>query len=326
MEGGNPRYRDSDRTRKEEESLSTQPISPSESTSSTISSPSLTTSSSSRSESFLCAQTCSACISNTKPSGSPPLPIDRQTGSKTSNRSKSVSVNKRFLELPDLYGGNTDQLLWNEYLKATWVPHSVAGYPPSSATFFALLDQPLSVVVEGLYECTSLVVMSTQGVWMSHMFESPWFQGQYNFRTQILDVLGPGDGTNGMLPGLYQLLGPGGAFGHETRPKAFITTPRNRFNPQRNIHMYSNMIQQLLAFVANLFRSCGSPLFANSANEAKAILVYDYIQNIHYFTPMTKHIHLRRQNLVSVRSCTKLLQRRTWIHAPMGTNETLVRR
>lgn len=228
------------------------------------------------------------------PTGSPSTQYLKRDLSGPAGEPKIAGKDKRTLPEPADYGGNVDQFVFGEYLTATQVPQSTLGQPPSSALFFPLLNQRLNVAVAGLYGCTSLVIVSTQGVWMSHFFEVPSFQNQENFKTQVLDVLGPGDGTSNM-PGLNQYLGEGKAFGPNTNPRAFIITPQDRINPQPNVYMYSDMIDQLRDSITALFRNGGSPFvadptepgspksdtssleFNDPADEGKAILVYGYI-------------------------------------------------
>lgn len=90
---------------------------------------------------------------------------------------------------------------------------------------------------------------------MSHLWESPSFAirgiiQQANFQAQILDRLGPGDGTP-EFPGLTQYLNT--EFSEITKPVAIIMTPRNRMNPQPGVLMYQNQITQLSDKVRGIF-------------------------------------------------------------------------
>lgn len=71
---------------------------------------------------------------------------------------------------------------------------------------------------------------------MSHFWENPSFiddnevPQQENFQQQVIDILDPGDGTDG-FPGISQFVGPGGCFGPDTHTAAIIITPRDWANP-----------------------------------------------------------------------------------------------
>lgn len=156
------------------------------------------------------------------------------------------------------YYGNAGIFVYFESWKARASdPRRVKGEPPSSALFYSLLNQPFNLRLDGLYGCTSLIVISKQGVWISHLFESPSFKNQNNFQRQVLDVLGPGDGTP-LMPGLTQFLGPGAAFGPGTQPQAHIITPRKHGDPE--LLAYNGFVEQIKYHIKNLFYAAGSPL------------------------------------------------------------------
>ena len=164
---------------------------------------------------------------------------------------------KRVLPLPSdpPWNGNQDSYLFTEYLTATWVPLRQDPQFPSSALAFGLGTNRFDVAVQGLYGCTSLIIISTAGVWMSHLWEDPSFApggvvSQTNFQAQVLDRLGPGDGTPD-FPGLNQYLNT--EFAADTKPVAIIMTPRNRANPQPGVLMYRDQITQLSEKVQTIF-------------------------------------------------------------------------
>ena len=172
-------------------------------------------------------------------------------------RSYTQELAKRKLPEPGdaPWNGNQDSYLWDQYLSATWVPLRQDANFPSSALAFGLGTNRFDVAVQGLYGCTSLIIVSSQGVWMSHLWENPSFQvggvvNQANFQAHILDRLGPGDGT-AEFPGLNQYLNT--EFAADTKPVAIIMTPRNRFNPQPNVLMFQDQITQLSERVQTIF-------------------------------------------------------------------------
>lgn len=233
---------------------------------------------------FECAQTgCAVCVDNDPPSAyqSPtskkkrsPLvereeaPYDGNLSPPAKNldivpqaRSYSRELAKR--KLPDPsdapWYGNQDSYLWTQYgdptVVAGWVPLRQDPNFPSSALAYGLGANRFDVAVQGLYGCTSLIIISTQGVWLSHLWENPSFQvggvvNQANFQAQVLNRLGPGDGTTG-FPGITQYLNS--EFAADTKPVAIIMTPRNRINPQPNVLMFQNQVTQLSDQVQTIF-------------------------------------------------------------------------
>lgn len=129
---------------------------------------------------------------------------------------------------------------------ANIVPHRPPGPgSPSSALVRKLGNQPLNVAVQGIYGCTSVIVVSELGVWMSHFWEDPSFLNQQAFRKDILDTICSGDGTD-QMPSLKQYTQPGGLFDKSQSPHILIVTPRDR---QRSMTAgalaYTNMVNQL---------------------------------------------------------------------------------
>ncbi len=176
-------------------------------------------------------------------------------------RSYARELAKRKLPEPSDFpwNGNQDSYLWTQYgdpaVVAGWVPLRRDPNFPSSALAFGLGTNRFDVAVQGLYGCTSLIIISTAGVWMSHLWEDPSFAvngvvNQANFQAQILDRLGPGDGTAD-FPGLNQYLNS--EFAADTKPVAIIMTPRNRANPQPGVLMFQNQITQLSEKVQTIF-------------------------------------------------------------------------
>lgn len=242
------------------------------------------TASSQTSGGFECAQTgCAVCVDNDPPSAyqSPTnkkkrsLLVEREEAPYDGNLSPpaknldlvpqarvfSQQLAKRTLPVPSDFpwDGNQDSFLWTQYgdmsVVAGWVPLRQDPNFPSSALTYPLGPTRFDAAVQGLYGCTSLILISTQGVWMSHLWESPSFApngvvNQANFQAQVLDRLGPGDGT-AEFPGLTQYLAT--QFAADTKPVAIIMTPRNRANPQPGVLMFQNQITQLIDKVQTIF-------------------------------------------------------------------------
>lgn len=241
---------------------------------------------------FECAQTgCAVCVDNDPPSSyqSPTSklkrsrPVEREEVPYDGNlsppaknpaivphaRTYAKRLAKRRLPEPGDYpwNGNQELYVWSQYPDARLVSLREDPNFPSSALLLGLAANRLDVAVVGLYGCTSLMIISTQGVWMSHLWEDPSFEvggivNQANFQAHILDRLGPGDGT-AEFPGLTQYLNT--EFAADTMPVAIIMTPQNRFNPQPGVLMYQNQITQLSNKVQTIFGGIlhGSPLIVD---------------------------------------------------------------
>ena len=236
-----------------------QPLSTSVSwTSSVSSSISSVSSSATSSGGFLCAPTCSACANVAPPPTTDPYKRKRHL------RDDLAPKDKRMLDWPDNapYYGWQDYFIWQQFVNTVIATVGLRNdaQHPSSAMYYPLLNQPFGLAVTGLYGCTSLIVTSTKGVWLSHFWENPSFndptlnaaQQQARFQQQILSILGPGDGTP-LFPGLSQFMGPNGAFAPDTNVQVIIVTPQNRYNPVPGVMMYASMAQQIAATVTQLF-------------------------------------------------------------------------
>ncbi|KAL9131487.1 MAG: hypothetical protein Q9217_000566 [Psora testacea] len=227
------------------------------STSSTSYTSASLTSSSPSSSTFggaLCDVSCSACVAGLSPPSSP----------QAKRRSGTMSaLQKRIMERPsdDPYRGDIDEFIAGLYhsphrriVRASWdLEH------PSSASYYDLLNVPFNLAVANLYGCTSLVLTSTKGIWMSHFWEQPSFfdkvLGEPNpekFQKHVIDILGPGDNT-GNFPGISQYIGPGKPFGPDTRTEASIVTPQDRVDPIPGETLYPDMIDKLDKEVRRLF-------------------------------------------------------------------------
>lgn len=185
----------------------------------------------------LCSALCSACANNDPPSSYPsPAKFKKRVVSlpqKISSRYQSASkLKKRVLSLPNdaPWNGNLDSFLYDQISIAedahNDVPLRIQGVKGiSSSLAIPLRALPLSMVLQGMYGCTSVIVISKGLVWGSHLWESEGFlSGEDNFKASIINVLGSGDGTPEM-PGLSQFTAVGGRLSRATNPQVFIVTP-----------------------------------------------------------------------------------------------------
>ncbi len=185
----------------------------------------------------LCSALCSACANNDPPSSYPsPSKFKKRVlphPEKISSRYESASrLQRRVLPLPSdvPWDGNLDSFLYDQIAIAedahNDVPLRIQGIKGiSSALAIPLRALPLNMAVQGMYGCTSVIVISKGLVWGSHLWEGEGFQsGENNFKASIINVLGPGDGTPEM-PGLSQFTAVGGRLSPATNPQVFIVTP-----------------------------------------------------------------------------------------------------
>lgn len=86
--------------------------------------------------------------------------------------------------------------------------------------------EPYNGAVFGLYGCTSVIVVSRKGVWLSHFYEAPTFEKgeEAMFDRDVLDAMSFGDGSTEMPP-LGPLTNSGGVFIRDAQPEAIILTP-----------------------------------------------------------------------------------------------------
>lgn len=164
---------------------------------------------------------------------------------------------QRAVVSPKDFDGNVEEFILREYAWAEWVPHRSEG-GVSSALVRGLVNHKYDMAVAGLYGCTSVVVVSKRGVWMSHFWEDPSFQSQDQFQTDVLDLLAVGDGT-GEMPGIKQFIGPGLVFDTDARPHTLVITPRNRETMAPGSYEYGPMVDQIVKSLKDLFPAALPP-------------------------------------------------------------------
>ncbi|PPJ52710.1 hypothetical protein CBER1_11354 [Cercospora berteroae] len=102
----------------------------------------------------------------------------------------------------------------------------VEGYGLSSADYIDFTGDYIDIAVQGLYGCTSIVVVSKRGAWMSHLFELPSIVLE-EFWSDINPAIFNGDGDR--LQALNKLTRTGQMFDPakktENELKVFIMTP-----------------------------------------------------------------------------------------------------
>ena len=126
--------------------------------------------------------------------------------------------------------------LLSEYAFAEWL--NINGINGGSSTGFARIlgNQRYDAAVHGLFGCTSVVVASQAGMWISHFWELPSFRAAEgtgnnprtaadiaNFNDQVINQMQNGGPD---IPGLRQFTAAGGQFDAPQRPVWVIVTPR----------------------------------------------------------------------------------------------------
>lgn len=132
------------------------------------------------------------------------------------------------------------------------MPHRNYG-GTSSALMRQLDNQRLNVAVQRLYGCTSILVVSQQGIWLPHFWEAPSFLNQATFQNDVLNQMEFGDGTN-LMPGISQFRARGAQFDIAENPRTLVFTPRDRHNPDtQGAYLYNNMIWQIQTKLKQIF-------------------------------------------------------------------------
>ncbi|OBT66997.1 hypothetical protein VE03_04243 [Pseudogymnoascus sp. 23342-1-I1] len=149
-----------------------------------------------------------------------------------------MAPSKRGLEArallgPEDYGDSIDMFMEMETTLATY-PVLHGSYPDKSTGLSApFLDKSFSMSVRDLYGCTSLIMISHRGVFMSHFWEGPSFENEENFKAQVLDVLEDGYFSDhykvsyALVP-LRPLIGSRGVLNPTTSPHFLIFAPNDR--------------------------------------------------------------------------------------------------
>lgn len=196
----------------------------------------------------LCGQSCSLCnarpLTAATPAAKRDWPIFPDLKKKRSVEMQS-GIDKRVLPVPSdpPYNGDVTAFLLDEYAWATWVPLRRDPNHPSSALARQLNNQRLDLAVDGLYGCTSVVVISTQGVWISHFWEGDSFVPD-RFQKDVLDAMDGGDGTPDM-PGIRQYTGFRGQFNQAEVPRTIIITPRMRASQTPGVLEFRAYVDQI---------------------------------------------------------------------------------
>lgn len=147
-----------------------------------------------------------------------------------------TGLSKRTLRTPADYNGDVTAFLLTEYL---WAEELNIYGPNGNAlsTGFArrFINQRYDAYVGGLYGCTSVVVLSQAGMWVSHFWEIPSFRASKeawgqprtaadiaNFNDHVINQMQNGGPD---IVGLRQFTAAGGELDTSQRPIWAMITP-----------------------------------------------------------------------------------------------------
>lgn len=106
----------------------------------------------------------------------------------------------------------------------------------------------MRLFVAGLFGCTSVVIVSERGVWFSHHWEAPSFEGtDAQFQEQVLSTIEVGDPSNlTKMPGAFPLAMGNGILSANSNVRIFISTPKNPKDGKELFEARVNKIVDLL--------------------------------------------------------------------------------
>ncbi|KAL9611325.1 MAG: hypothetical protein Q9167_004008 [Letrouitia subvulpina] len=194
-----------------------------------------------------CSPDCTVC--NTDPTKLR-LKMPRRGLIKHAPNQPVNGLSKRTLRTPADYGGNVMNFLLSEYAWAEWLNIHGTNGGPSTGFARALGNKRYDAAVHGLYGCTSVVVVSQAGMWISHFWEIPSFRATVanwgqprtapdiaNFNDHVINQMQNGGND---IQGLRQFTAAGGEFAAAQRPVWAIITPQGltpnswRYEPEVN--------------------------------------------------------------------------------------------
>ena len=147
------------------------------------------------------------------------------------------SLDKRTLPTPADFNGDVVAFLIQEYAMTEWlVIHAPMDASASTGLAYFLAGRRWTWGVRGMYGCTSVLVSSKAGVWMSHFWEIGGFRAKRENwlqprKQEDIDAfnsvfLGPMEDGGPFIPGLAQYIVEGAAFHGSQEPNYAIFTQR----------------------------------------------------------------------------------------------------
>ncbi|KAF1991846.1 hypothetical protein K402DRAFT_71390 [Aulographum hederae CBS 113979] len=153
-----------------------------------------------------CSQTCAECMEDD---------LVRRVNPSPENQSKSPT-----------------DFIRTQAKQAQLVPHAPPGRETTSGLTAELGPSPLKMGVADFYGCTSVIVLSTKRIWLSHIWQVPSIEAFVNnrefFKTDVLDKISYGCRFMDQdFPGIASFTEDGGHFSQDYSPKAIIVVPQN---------------------------------------------------------------------------------------------------
>lgn len=192
-------------------------------------------------------------------------------------------LKKRALTTPEHYNFDINSFLFTELSTGTkLIPHGsmqkgddIVGVP--SAMSQMLGKKRLKLGVVNLYGCTSIIVVSKMGAWVSHFWETPTFWdsnyqfNQADFDKDITGTLSGGcifsptpGGSNSSVEGIGCHISPdnpGAWFNDEYNPQAIIVTPRLKvLNAGVGSLNFPNQVGQISKKLSQMLPRAPAPL------------------------------------------------------------------
>ena len=192
--------------------------------------------------------------------------------------------------------------------------------------------------VTGLYGCSSVVVLSKNGIYMSHLWEEPSFTpydtpyDKARFDNQILQALKNGDGPR--MPGLLALSQHGGIFAPNSEPSTFIITPSFALPRDKPLWRYPRQVIQTKRLLKSMIETPAGqveptvltyfpqrdPYDPHQRNRVsgKILFQYDPLQPLHPSTANTGCVAPRQQPMLKlwVAASPRPVFEKTWVALP----------
>lgn len=117
----------------------------------------------------------------------------------------------------------------------------------SSAKIITFGNTAFNTVIQELWGCTAVLVMSDRAIWLAHFWEGPSFQSRERFNVDVIWTTEHGGGTNN-FPRLGQSAVQGGPFGPDAKWRQMIVfSSLDRDYPQPNTYKHGEKIRVLEA-------------------------------------------------------------------------------
>jgi hypothetical protein len=152
----------------------------------------------------------------------------------------------------------------------------------STAYIWPLRNSQSTISVQGLWGCTSIIVLTETAIYTSHFWEGA-FRDTNRFQNEVMNMLGPGNPAQNMagLQGVFDFTNPA-----DDWMEIWIITPTLFLSPDPTILQYPDEIDQIEAQIRNILPNAQTPqrfpyerlplpIFQQSTFAGKTIVRYD---------------------------------------------------